>query len=145
MMTLYRFVELRSELSLYLANEYHNQPDTCVYLTKLQKSDSNNCQYHYKIYRLHNNELSLPIHLILRKNLAFSMSTNQSAEAAQSIDYWIEKDKCKENKLEYADCHTLGNIFTVCVELDKSGAALIKCDNLYPEMSSPNNHRCHVG
>lgn len=134
----YRFIELKSmEVSLPLATEYHNQPDTYIYLTKLQKSDFYNAQYHYKIYRLHNNELSMPVHLILRNNLVFNLTADQSREIAISIDYWIEKDKRKENKMEHGTPDMLGHIFTIAVTLDQSGAILLERDNLNPEVSSP--------
>src|ERR1700684_3414039 len=148
-----KFIELRdTTISLFLANSYHDDPDTCVYLMALRGKDllfPTGYRYHYKIYKLYKNQLEGPEFFKVDNSLVFEMSQAAKECIASIIDFTIAQSKHAASCLEHAKTCYDGDFSSsqnlsgnpalggAIADLNESGTVSMRQDNSYSEISSP--------
>lgn len=102
----YKFIEIGSDHCFFNASLYHDFPDTCVYMFQYRYNtylESGKQEYHYKAYRLFNNELSNRVFFKLNKKLVSTTSSESVIALAHCVNRQLENQVDKHANLEYAD------------------------------------------
>jgi hypothetical protein len=138
----------KTDRALIEATQYHDEPDTVVYMTKLlrfQNHRNSSTTYHYKLYKLYKNEFFGPHDIVTYQSLDI-LKNICPAGVRHVIAYFekaIELDLLKGNERGLGRVFDFDEMSSESIDsiprkvyLPVSGRALLKEDNTKPEENS---------